>query len=254
MERVDNAVAVSVRLFAAGPFVPGGSVSLDEDAAHHLRVRRIAPDHPVALHDGAGTIARGSLSELTKGRAVVRVDTLDRVPRLPGVHLMAPVGDRDRMLWLAEKATELGVTSWRAVRWRRSLSVGPRGEGDGFRAKVVARMRSALEQSGGAWLPDVLPELGPAEAAALVPGGGDGGRYLLTAGAPGMLGGALRAPVTIVLGPEGGIADDEEALFLQAGYRPVSVGPNVLRFETAGVAALALARAGLDLAHQETIK
>jgi 16S rRNA (uracil1498-N3)-methyltransferase len=235
---------MSVRLFAAGPFVVGGAVTLDEDAAHHLRVRRVVSGELVSLHDGNGTVASGQLTDLTKSRAVVRVDGLTQVRRLPAVHLLAPIGDRDRMLWLVEKATELGVTSWQAVRWRRSLSVGPRGDGDGFRAKVRARMRGALEQSGGAWLPEVLPELSPAEAAAAAPAEGE--RYLLTAGAPGMLRGAVEAPVTIVLGPEGGIADDEAALFTGAGFRAVSVGPNVMRFETAGVAALVLARAALD--------
>jgi 16S rRNA (uracil1498-N3)-methyltransferase len=240
---VSGGPAVSVRVYASGPFAVGTPVALDADAAHHLRVRRIVVGTPVALHDGGGSIASGLLAGLSKGSALVSVDSVRSVPRLPAVHLLVPVADRDRMLWLAEKAAELGATSWRAVRWRRSLSVAPRGEGDGFRAKVAARMRSAMEQSGAAWLPEILPELDAGEAARTA---GTGTRYLLAAGAPGMLRGTVAAPVTLALGPEGGIDGDEEAEFVAAGFRPVSVAPHVLRFETAGIAAVTLARAALN--------
>jgi 16S rRNA (uracil1498-N3)-methyltransferase len=232
-----------VRVYASGPFAVGTPVALDADAVHHLRVRRVVVGAPVAMHDGGGSIAEGVLAGLNKGSALVTVDAVRSVPRLPAVHLLVPVADRDRMLWLAEKATELGVTSWRAVRWARSLSVAPRGEGEGFRAKVAARMRSAMEQSGSAWLPEIRPDIDARDIVA------DGTRYLLTAGAPGMLRGGpgvVVAPVTLALGPEGGIDADEEAELKAAGFQPVSVAPHVLRFETAGVAAVTLARAALD--------
>jgi 16S rRNA (uracil1498-N3)-methyltransferase len=230
-------------VFAAGPFATGTPIALDADAVHHLRVRRVAVGAPLALHDGEGSIAAGVLAGMGKGSALVTVDQVRSVPRLPAVHLLVPVADRDRLLLLAEKATELGVTSWRAVRWRRSLSVAPRGEGEGFRLKVAARMRSALEQSGAAWLPEILPELDAGEVAAITRGGT---RYLLTAGAPGMLRGTVVAPVTLALGPEGGIDAGEQAELVTAGFQPVSVAPHVLRFETAGIAAVTLARAALD--------
>ena len=89
-----------------------------------------------------------------------------RSPRPSPIHLRVPIGDRDRMLWLAEKATELGITTWQAVRFRRSASVSPRGEGAAFAEKVRARMVSALEQSGGAWLPAILPDVAPSRARA----------------------------------------------------------------------------------------
>lgn len=233
---------VSARVFAPGPFVVGTPAVLDSDAAHHLRVRRIAVGAPVTLLDGAGAVAEGTLAGLTRGGALVAVANVRRVGPLPPVHLLAPIADRDRMLWLAEKATELGVSSWSAVRWRRSLGVAPRGEGDAFRAKVAARMRSALEQCGGPWLPEVRPELDPGDAAA---DAAAGTRYLLVAGAPAMFGLRPRGPVTIALGPEGGIDDEEVAVLTAAGFVPVSVAAHVLRFETAGVAAITLARAQL---------
>jgi 16S rRNA (uracil1498-N3)-methyltransferase len=231
---------MTARVLAPGPFVVGAPAVLDVDAAHHLRVRRVAVGAPVTLLDGVGAVADGTLAGLTRGGALVAVAAVRRVGPLPPVHLLAPIADRDRMLWLAEKATELGVTSWSALRWRRSLGVAPRGEGDAFRAKVSARVRSALEQCGGPWLPEVRSECDPADVAA---GAEAGTRYLLVAGAPPMLGTRPQGSVTIALGPEGGIDEEEVALFTAAGFMPVSVAAHVLRFETAGVAAITLVRA-----------
>jgi 16S rRNA (uracil1498-N3)-methyltransferase len=146
------------------------------------------------------------------------------------------------MLWLAEKATELGLTSWRAVRWDRSRGVSPRGEGHAFQAKLRARMIAALTQSGGAWLPTILPD---AEASELPQTAGHGVRCLLDVSGEPMLSIPVTAPLTITLGPEGGLTDDEHADLVRAGWMPVSLGATTLRFETAGVAALAIARAAL---------
>jgi 16S rRNA (uracil1498-N3)-methyltransferase len=233
-----------IGLIVPGPFVVGDTLTVSDAATHHLRVRRTAVGDDMALYDGAGQVAEGRLTSLTTHRAQVAIASVRHVPRPPAVHLLAPVADRDRMLWLAEKATELGLTSWQAVRWRRSRSVSPRGEGPAFATKVHARMGAAVEQSGNPWLPAILPDAEPATAAAEC--NGEGSRYLLTAAAPVMLP-PMSAPVTIALGPEGGFEDDEAALFQRSGFIPASVGAHTLRFETAGMAALALVRAMLEI-------
>jgi 16S rRNA (uracil1498-N3)-methyltransferase len=173
---------------------------------------------------------------------MVEVEEVEEVEPLPEVHLMAPIADRDRMLLLAEKATELGVTSWRPVFWRRSRGVSPRGEGATFQGKVRARMIAALTQSGGGWLPAIFPDAPIERAIAACPAGT---RWLLDeSGAP-PTAGPLEPPVTVVVGPEGGIEPDERAAFIEAGFTPISVAPTTLRFETAAIAGLALARASL---------
>jgi 16S rRNA (uracil1498-N3)-methyltransferase len=226
-------------------------------------VKRLAVGDPVRLTSGDGRRSRATITELSRRRLVVSTigETLEELPPLPPVELWAPVGDRERMLWLAEKATELGVTAWRAIVYRRSRSVSPRGEGDPFREKVRARMISALEQSGGAWLPAILPDatlddmLDDAALATSDPprisgrlAGALVGVLLDAAGDPiapllSRLAGRDTPPaLRLALGPEGGLDPDERDRFLRAGWHPAAFGPNVLRFETAGIAALAVVR------------
>jgi 16S rRNA (uracil1498-N3)-methyltransferase len=226
----------------AEPFALGATASLDESAARHMRVLRLAAGALVGLRDGQGGIGEGRLVQLTKAQAHVEVTAVQRTAPLPPVHLLVPVADRDRMLWLAEKAAELGATSWRPVLWRRSRSVSPRGEGVSFQAKVRARMEGALAQSEGAWLPQPFPEANVERAILAAP---PGDRVVLDPAGPPFVGPsalALRQPLVLAVGPEGGLERDELEQLTAAGFRPVSLGPTILRFETAAIAALAMAR------------
>ena len=240
VERADRAPVST--FYAPGAW--NASVELSDAAAHHAQVKRLQVGDVVRLTSGDGRRALGTLAELTKRRATVAVDaeSIEHVAPPPVVELLAPVGDRERMLMLAEKGVELGASTWRPVIYRRSRSVSPRGEGEAFREKAHARMVSALEQSASAWLPELRAECTADEARASA---GNGCRLLLDgAGVPLVsLAGALTAPCAIALGPEGGLDPAEREAFVAAGWRLVSLGDNVLRFETAGIAGLALLRA-----------
>ena len=245
MECTDRTAVAT--FFAAEPLVAGGTVTLSDEAAHHIRVARVAVGECVALRDGAGRAAVGTLVKVSKNSALVDVSETSEIPRPAPIHLLAPVADRERMLWLAEKAMELGVTSWRPVIWRRSKSVSPRGEGPMFQAKVRARMTSALIQSGSGWLPDMFPEATIERAVAAAP---LGTRILLAKDGEPIVGVPMRAPITIALGPEGGMEPAERDLFIGAAFLPVKLGSSTLRFETAGVAAVAIAAASLAPSRQ----
>ena len=236
MERTDRAPVAT--FFASDPLVAGRTVTLPEEAAHHIRVARVAVGECIALRDGAGKAAVGTLIKVSRESALVDVIETTELSRPAPIHLLAPVADRDRMLWLAEKATELGVTSWRPVVWRRSKSVSPRGEGPTFQAKVRARMTSALIQSGGGWLPDIFPEATVERAVAAAP---LGTRLILVRDGEPIAGVSMKGPITIALGPEGGIEPAEKNVFIGADFLPVKLGESTLRFETAGVAAVAIA-------------
>ena len=235
--------------------VEGSQCVLDQIAARHMRVLRLEAGAPIGLRDGVGNVAEGVLVRLAKDQAHVSVKHVEFVSPPSPLHLLVPVADRDRMLWLAEKACELACTSWRPVLWQRSKSVSPRGEGTVFEGKTRGRMASALVQSEGAWLPQIFPEASPEGAINAAP---QGDRIALDPDGPPMVGSgaiALHAPITIALGPEGGFEASEIEALMVAGFRLASVGRTILRFETAGIAAMAVARTVLpaqDCAFERT--
>lgn len=228
-------------------YAPGAwerRIVLDDGAAHHATVRRLGVGDVVRLTSGDGRRAYGRIETLSKREMAIECDvaSTDLVPARQYVELWAPVGDRDRMLFLAEKAVELGVSAWRTVLYRRSRSVNPRGEGAAFTQKLRARMISALEQCGDAWLPEILPEC---DATVAIPPVATGGAIVLDERGLPMADilATAHAPVVLALGPEGGFEPEEHDAFEEAGWRGASLGTNVLRFETAAIAALALTRA-----------
>lgn len=233
---------------SAEPFARGQTVTLGEDDARHIKVRRLELGTRVALVDGQGMRGEGALVRLAKRHAAVTIDATSMETPPPPIHLILPVADRDRMLWIAEKAAELALTSWRPVTFRRSRSVSPRGEGPVFTQKVAARMAAALEQSGGAWLPTIYPAAKLDRAIASTPAGA---RIVMDAGGAPLEKvlsdvDARGAAVTIAIGPEGGLEPDELRELTAGGFREARLGGTILRFETAAIGAMAVARASLD--------
>jgi len=215
------------------------TIELSESAAHHARVKRLVAGDVLRLTDGRGTLAIGSLASIDKRQASVQIESTERSAAPTAIHVRVPIGDRDRMLLLAEKATELGVASWQAVRWHRSMSVSPRGEGEAFGAKIEARMISALEQSGGAWLPVRLGDV--ALDAIEVPGSAS--RILLDRDGAPLLRLAGTGETVLLFGPEGGLEPTERASLVASGWQLAVLAGSTLRFETAGIAAIAVMRA-----------
>ncbi|MDQ1713225.1 MAG: rRNA (uracil1498-N3)-methyltransferase [Frankiaceae bacterium] len=226
-------------LFLAGS-VDGDVITLDGDEGRHAAtVRRIQPGERVDVGDGNGRVAECVADRVADGTVTLRVtarrDEPAPEPRLVVVQALAK-GDRAEDA--VEAMTEVGVDEfvpWAAarcvVRWE-----GARGEK--ARARWTATARSAAKQSRRAWLPPVA-ELHDTEqvaerlrAASLA--------VVLHEAAERPLAGAEvpdSGEIVVVVGPEGGITDDELAAFGTAPYR---LGRSVLRTSTAGVAAAAL--------------
>lgn len=216
--------------------VQGGEQDLGPDAAHHARVKRLEVGDRVQLTDGHGKIGIGQVVGITKSSLTVRANDLRTYDAPPPIRLCVPIGDKDRMLWVAEKAAELQVAEWIPVMFERSKSVNPRGEGESFERKVLARMISALEQSGGAWLPQIHPTRTLDDLA------NEKGIVLERGGKP-LAGLRFDAPTTIAVGPEGGFTPAELSELRDRGWTPASLGDVTLRFETAAIGAVAIARA-----------
>ena len=214
----------------------GGVQELGEDAVHHARVKRLQPNDRVQLTDGQGSIGLGRIVEITKSTMLVGLEDVRTHEAPPAIRLCVPVADKDRMLWVAEKATELQIADWMPVMYERSKSVNPRGEGDTFDRKVLARMISALEQSAGAWLPHIHPVRTVDDLA------NETGIILEQGGKP-IASARMSVPLTIAVGPEGGFTPAESSRLRDRGWIPASLGDATLRFETAALGAVAVARA-----------
>ena len=211
----------------------GKRVSLDQQEIQHLKVRRARDGERVEVLDGAGLQGAGVLVRVGRGWAV-DVTASQRTQRPPALTLAVAAGDRERFSWMVEKAVELGVTRIVPLETARTAGVVT-----GLKRAHIGRLqRSALEsikQCGVAWAPEIedivpLPEfLGQLLAGTgwLADQGGD-------AAPPSMV---EDTALSVVIGPEGGLTDEERDAAVRAGYRPLALGRYTLRFETAALAA-----------------
>ncbi len=225
----------------------GGSLALGQAEAHHaLHVLRLKVGSTVRVFDGRGRSARGVIA--SAGRRDVTVEltgAVDRRPaETPSVHLASAVPKGKRLDWLLEKATELGAASITWVTFARSVAGGGALSASA-RRRQEAHCISAAKQSGRDWLPvlsgpvplgDWLDDA-PAEAVRLV-GSCDG-----LAVTPGRALTGLESRIDLLIGPEGGLTEDEQAATGRHGCRLVRLGESILRIETAAVALLAASRA-----------
>lgn len=230
-----------ITLFCSGPFAAGDVVRLGAEPAQHARARRVSVGESARLLDGRGRVATAEITDLKKDAMVVTVRDVVELPRPMPLEVIVPVADRDRMLMAAEKCAELQVTAWRPAYFARSRSVSPRGEGERFRDKVRARMQSALEQSGGAWLPELHDEADVSDVmSGILP---QRQRLLLDSRGTSMQRHISNVPLVIAIGPEGGCDQGEIDAAKEGGWILASIGETTLRFETAVIAAVAVVRA-----------
>jgi 16S rRNA (uracil1498-N3)-methyltransferase len=207
---------------------------LDEDEAHHLRVRRAKDQEVVEILDGAGMQGTGRLLQVGK-QWMVEIQSVNREERPPELTLAVAAGDRDRFAWMVEKAAELGVTRIVPLETAHTAGVATR-----LKAAHLEKLRragsEAIKQSGATWAP-VVEELVSLAEYVRRPLDGSGWLADIAGVAPPV--GVDRTPVSAVIGPEGGLTSAERESLLAAGYRPVALGRHTLRFETAALAAAA---------------
>jgi 16S rRNA (uracil1498-N3)-methyltransferase len=219
-----------------GKWAPGQQVSLDDSEAHHLRVRRAKDGDRVELLDGAGLRGKGHLLQSGKQWAVA-IEAIEREERPLELTLAVASGDRDRFSWMLEKAAELGVTAVVPLETARTAAVAT-GTRDAHLQRLRRRALEATKQCGAAWTVQVED---PVSLPTFLTRRFLGHRWLADqAGAPVTTELDL-TPVTVVVGPEGGLTAEERASLESAGYQPSALSPLTLRFETAALAAAAAA-------------
>ncbi|WP_228897119.1 16S rRNA (uracil(1498)-N(3))-methyltransferase [Acidovorax sp. Leaf73] len=228
----------------------GAELDLPPGAARHVQVLRLQPGDTITLfHGGQAESDPGGEFDATvlkMGRSDVRVvvgahhATEREAPR--AVHLLAGITANERMDWLVEKATELGVASITPLVAERSVLKlkGERAEKKIAHWQAVAV--AACEQCGRNRVPVVHNAVDLAGWVRAQAQATTVQRLLLSlrAGtAPLHTAAGPAGPVVFLSGPEGGLSSTEEDLALQHSFAPVTLGPRVLRAETAPLAALA---------------
>ena len=228
----------------------GAELDLPPGAARHVQVLRLQPGDTITLfHGGQAESDPGGEFDATilkMGRSDVRVvvgahhATEREAPR--AVHLLAGITANERMDWLVEKATELGVASITPLVAERSVLKlkGERAEKKIAHWQAVAV--AACEQCGRNRVPVVHNAVDLAGGVRAQAQATTVQRLLLSlrAGtAPLHTAAGPAGPVVFLSGPEGGLSSTEEDLALQHSFAPVTLGPRVLRAETAPLAALA---------------
>jgi 16S rRNA (uracil1498-N3)-methyltransferase len=212
-----------------------------EDARHLTRVLRVEPGQRYEISDNR-TVYLAEIETARKEHVVFRtLEKLDSPPPAVEVTLYAALVKFDHFEWMIEKATELGVTEvvpMESVRTEKGLMQAA------FK-RVERWKRIALEasqQSRRAYLPQIAEPAKLAEVLkrdlpmklALDEEGGSPLAASLKKPLP---------PVALLVGPEGGWTDEERAAFLASGWTQISLGPLILRAETAALAALAVIQA-----------
>ncbi len=235
------------RFYCPQPLIPGSVVDLPEAVAHHLHVVRQQSGDELVLFNGEGGQVRARLAGIGKRRASAEVVAHDAVDvELPfRVMLAQGLPEGSKMDWIVEKAVELGAAGIIPLAAQRSVVRLSGDRADKRLAHWQAVVVSAAEQCGRNRLAHVLPVQ---DANRWLATPGEGTRILLSPRADASLAQWVRATpaqdVTLLVGPEGGFTDQEEDAARAAGALALSMGPRVLRTETAGLAALAILAAG----------
>jgi 16S rRNA (uracil1498-N3)-methyltransferase len=222
---------------------PGARVTLPEHSAHHAReVLRLRSGTPVRVFDGAGQEFEATLDTVTRAEVSARLTGLVAARPESPLHLVLALSPLkgDRMELVIQKATELGVAAIRPVVTART-DAAARPALKGSRQERWDKVASgAAEQCGRAVVPDVAPACTLAQFLAEPP---DGSLKLLFDEAPDHQAlSTLAQPsgaVVALVGPAGGWEPHEVERLQSAGFRRVTLGPRVLRAETAAIALVA---------------
>lgn len=234
------------RLYCAEGLGPDRRLRLPEPGARHLlRVLRLRRGDEVRLFDGAGaeyaaviTHAHGSVAEVSVNGPVATLPE-----SALQVHLLQGISRGERMDWVIQKATELGVSTVHPILTTRSVVKLNPDRAQSRSRHWLAVAIAACEQCGRSSLPDILPPVSLETALAddratftkLYLDATDGCAMTELPRPPGAL--------ALLIGPEGGLTPDERATARAAGFQAVRMGPRVMRTETAALTALAVAQA-----------
>jgi 16S rRNA (uracil1498-N3)-methyltransferase len=230
------------RFFCDATLSPGAELALPPGAARHVQVLRLQPGEGITLFNGQGGQWQATVLRMGRSDVVVRVTAHEAVEREAARAVTLAIGmpANERMDWLVEKATELGVARIVPLHTQHGVLrlAGERAQKKQGHWRAIAQ--AACEQCGR----NRLPVIEPVQDLAALLSQAVGERAVLSlaeGSVPAREAFAGGAPITVLIGPEGGLSAGEDAQARAAGFAPVTLGARVLRAETAALAALTLA-------------
>lgn len=236
------------RFFVPAAAIREGLVEFDAAVSHQLRqVLRLAAGDVVAVGDGQGRTWQAELVELDRQRVRARLLAEQVSHSEPATRITLYQGTlkADKFEWVLQKGTELGVQRFVPLIAQRSI-VRDQAALAGKRPRWQSIVREAAEQSGRTWLPEVAHAQDLAAALhdrqrpadlRLICWENETSQHLRDAVQPAVEAGTAPA-IDLFVGPEGGFASDEIATARACGVQVISLGPRILRAETAGLAAV----------------
>jgi 16S rRNA (uracil1498-N3)-methyltransferase len=231
------------RVHVPGPLTSGHPHTIEGDAANHItRVLRLERGHPIIVFDGSGGEYAARIEDFRKGAVIVSVgdrSTIVRESPLP-LTLAQGVSRGERMDWVVQKATELGVSRIVPVLTERTVVKLDAKQAERKLLHWQGIATAACEQSGRDRIP-VIDE--PLDLGRFLVGADRQATRVLLSPTGSQRIAELARPdreIIVLIGPEGGLAETEQRAALAAGFIAVRMGPRVLRTETAAIAALTL--------------
>lgn len=230
----------------------GQLIELSLENKHHAtRVLRLKKGNPITLFNGLGGEFFGRIDHITKSHTIVCIEAYHDKERESSLHieLAQALCVNEKMDWIIQKAVELGVTRIQPTMTSRSI-VHLSDERSSRRLQHWHRIViSACEQCGRNLLPHMAPLItlpewlshkkntrSPNDLHLMLSTVTSQGLRNITAP-------STNANIALVIGPEGGFTEDEEAAILHAGFLPTHLGQRILRTETAALAAIAALQA-----------
>lgn len=231
------------RFFVPPPLCAGDVRALPSGPVRHVQVLRLQPGDDITLFDGGGGEWRACIDRIGRSEVSVRVIEHEDTNRELAFEVTLAMGmpANDRMDSLVEKATELGVAGIQPLVCERSVLrlAGERADKKVAHWQAVAA--AASEQCGRTRVPTVHPVRALPQWLAGLTSDAASRRLVLSLreNRPWSVIAARHQRLLFLSGPEGGLSEAEEQAALQAGFEPSSLGPRVLRADTAPLAVLA---------------
>lgn len=235
----------TVRIYQPGTYACGESIELCANASQHVgKVLRMQAGEQLTLFCGNNHEFKATITSALKKSIIVHIDQMTKINRESpcAIHLAQGIARGEKMEWIIQKATELGAASISPILTQHGSVKHDKERLDKKLQQWQNIAISACEQSGRNTLPIIHA---PCTLEHYLQQNTTSNKWILDPYASNTLKNQIKptASMTLLIGPEGGFHDDEIKQATLAEYQPVSLGPRILRTETASIAALSILQA-----------